>query len=150
MTAGFFALGGVALGALLNWLVSVSARRDARAERRRTERLDLITKFLADADTVWLAKQRLAHAVIEIQSDKQSEHGWSERRQAFEELRPALRDAKLAIGHMRLVWPEVVEPAAALLTSSEVYDAENAYEERAAREGAMQRLEAIAREAVEH
>lgn len=149
MTAGIFALAGVALGALLNWLVALSARRDQRAERRRQERLDLITRFLADSDTVWLAQQRLAMAIVEIQADRRAEHGWKEREEAFEDLRVPLRDAKLAIGRMRLVWPEVVEPASALLTASETYSVDSHREDGEARERAMRELETLARKEVD-
>jgi hypothetical protein len=139
MTEGVFALLGVVLGALLNWFVALSARRSARSERRRQERLDVVVRFLADADAVWLAKQRLAEQLVQLPASLSVEQD-----PVPEELRTSLRGAKLGIGRLRLLWPEIVEPASALLSASELYTWGNYREQRAAREDAMRRLEAIA------
>lgn len=140
-TSGVFALLGVALGALLKWWLDRAARAEARRDARRLEVLDLVSGFLRDADTVWLGEQRLEHAVTLIQADPASPRGESERQAAFEEIRQPRRDALLAIGRMRIVVPEIVAPAVALLTASDKYNFEHRREQVDAREKAMRDLE---------
>src|SRR5690606_30013462 len=129
MVEGIFALLGVALGAALTAFLGVwrdSRHRDAeRLEARRHETLELVSRFLRDADLAWLAQQGLGRAIVEIQADPKSGVGDRAREEAFAEMRGPLQDAMLAIGRMRLTHPSLVDPSSALLAAQELYRIDN-------------------------
>jgi hypothetical protein len=142
MTAGWFALLGLTLGALLNWWGARIQRRAGRADARRLEVLDMASAFLRDTDSVWSGRQRLASAVVEIVASPGSEHGRDERLAAFDEMDGPRRDGRLAISRMRLISPSLVETASALLLASEKYSFDNHDDDMATRQGAMTAFEA--------
>jgi hypothetical protein len=149
MTEGIFALAGVTVGALLNALRDRSIRRASRFEARRLEALDMVIGFLRDVDTVWRGAQRLTYAVAIMMADQSSRHGVEEREAALDELHPALRDARLQIGRMRLLAPHLVDPAVTLVAASEDFNLERSDALNTARNAAMRTFEEAARPMVQ-
>lgn len=150
MVEAFFALLGAVVAAVVTAVFGLwrDARRKAleRVEARRTELVDLVARFIRGADSAWAAEQLLGAAIVEIQSDLDSDVGWSWRSEALADRRRGVDEAMHAIGVMRLLYPGVAEPAAALLATQGQYSPERHAEAREAREGAMLDLVGAARE----
>lgn len=131
MTEGIFALGGVALGVGLNWLVGLSSRREAKRERRRTELLDLISNFLADSDTRWAGAKEALYTLESVaaesrqpgENDQELADWIREHNAVLGRTYEAERRAELALVKFRIIAPELVPPAWALLDASREYTA---------------------------
>ena len=104
MTEGIFALGGVALGVGLNWLVGLSSRREAKRELS-------------------------CHTLKRVQSRQPGENDqeladWiREHNAVLGRTYEAERRAELALVKFRIIAPELVPPAWALLDASREYTA---------------------------
>lgn len=149
MNATLSTLAGVALGALLTGGISFALARAAFKrdvhERRRAERLDIISKFQRHTDELWRSRQDLGVAILEIQGDKQDDAAWARRAAAFEEGRPARHEALFLLAQIRLLIPPLVKPAEALLEASERWDQMKSPDNLADRKKAQKAFEDVAR-----
>jgi len=110
---------------LFSLLLARSNRNADKEERRRRELLDLVTGFLADADALWRAAQRLNTAVLSMTGSNNlfDQHWAGERLAAFEDRRGPERSAEVGIMTFRIVAPRIVEPAEAVRRASIRYQA---------------------------
>lgn len=154
MSQSAYTLIGVAVGAgltgTLGWLNARVAHKREIAERRRGERLQIISEFLRHVEDLWSAQQDLTYVVIEIVASqiKSTPEQERQRQEAFARIVPAQNAAKLLVQQMKLVLPELAPSAGVLITRSRQYREPRLQEDAQDRADALESFETSAQKLV--
>lgn len=135
------AIGGVLLS---GWLQS--------RDKRRSERIDLISRFWAATDRLWVVTEDLAFTVVDLQDVRQEGARLAaidqRRLQEIAERREATAEARFLLAQMRLLHPVLADPAQRLFAASKKFNYRNADDDRVARATALEEFEEAAIDAI--
>ena len=119
---------GAVIGGFMGGIVAlVAVGRQIKADhgiQQRDELRAIIAQFWRACDALWSAQQDLGWAIVEIQINRgvenggALEHNHKARQEALQAIGHARKDAREAMALLRLLYPKLVPPAEALVSTS--------------------------------